>query len=113
VRASTPLPRPTTGSPPPLGWSGVRRASGGDTGDDPWCGSRSTRPPNWPSRRLGGLNSWHDAATFTLFADTPTFSFGHRYEHAHAVNECVSVDELVDYCAIVALTAMRWCGVAG
>ena len=64
--------------------------------------------------RLGGLNSWHDAATFTLFGDTPTFSFGPRgMNTAHAVNECVSVDELVDYCAIVALTAMRWCGRAG
>ena len=63
--------------------------------------------------RLGGLNSWHDAATFTLFGDTPTFSFGPRgMNTAHAVNECVSVDELVDYCAIVALTIMRWCGVA-
>lgn len=64
--------------------------------------------------RLGGLNSWHDAATFTLFGHTPTFSYGaHGMESAHAVNEHVSLDELVDSAAIVALTAMRWCGVVG
>jgi acetylornithine deacetylase len=62
---------------------------------------------------LGGLNSWHDAATFTLFGGTPTFSFGPRgMNTAHAVNECVSVDELVDFAAIIAVTAIRWCGVA-
>ncbi len=63
--------------------------------------------------RLGGLNSWHDAATFTLFGGTPTFSFGPRgMNTAHAVDERVSVDELVDFTAIVAVTIMRWCGVA-
>ncbi len=63
--------------------------------------------------RLGGLNSWHDAATFTLFGGTPTFSFGPRgMNTAHAVNECVAVDELVDFTAIAAVMAMRWCGVA-
>lgn len=59
-----------------------------------------------------GLNSWHDAATFTS-AGTPTFSFGPDGIHsAHAVNECVSVGGLVDFSAAVALTMMRWCGVA-
>jgi acetylornithine deacetylase len=63
--------------------------------------------------KLGGLNSWHDAATFTLFGHTPTFSYGPRgMDTAHAVNECVSLDELVDHCAIVALTTLRWCGAA-
>ena len=59
-----------------------------------------------------GLNSWHDAATFTR-AGTPTFSFGpDGIETAHAVNERVSVGGLVDFSAAVALTVMRWCGVA-
>ncbi|NLE22628.1 MAG: ArgE/DapE family deacylase [Actinobacteria bacterium] len=59
-----------------------------------------------------GLNSWHDAATFTR-AGTPTFSFGpDGFDTAHAVDERVSVDGLVDFCAAVALTVLRWCGAA-
>jgi acetylornithine deacetylase len=64
--------------------------------------------------RPGGLNSWHDAATFTLHGGIPTFSFGpHDRYTAHAVNECVAIDELVDTAAIVACSALRWCRPAG
>ena len=60
-----------------------------------------------------GLDSWHDAATFTR-AGTPTFSFGpDGIETAHAVNERVSVQSLLDFTAATALMAMRWCGVVG
>ena len=60
----------------------------------------------------GGLDSWHDAATFTLHGGVPTFSYGPcGMNTAHAVNECVSIDELVDTAAIIAVAAMRWCGV--
>jgi acetylornithine deacetylase len=63
--------------------------------------------------RPGGLDSWHDAATFTLHGAVPTFSYGPcGMNTAHAVNECVSIDELVDTAAIVAVAAMRWCGVS-
>ena len=63
--------------------------------------------------RPGGLNSWHDAATFTLQGGIPTFSFGPHDRHtAHAVDECVAIDELVDTAAIVAVAALRWCGAA-
>ena len=59
-----------------------------------------------------GLNSWHDAATFTRDG-TPTFSFGPPgFDTAHAVNECVGVSGLADFSAAVALTMLRWCGVA-
>ena len=59
-----------------------------------------------------GLNSWHDAATFTR-AGTPTFSFGpDGIDTAHAVNERVSVGGLVDFSAAIALTMLHWCGVA-
>jgi len=59
-----------------------------------------------------GLNSWHDAATFTRNG-TPTFSFGpDGIDTAHAVNERISVGGLVDFSAAVALTIMRWCEVA-
>ena len=60
-----------------------------------------------------GLDSWHDAATFTA-GGTPTFSFGpDGIETAHAVNERASVQSLLDFTAAVAVMAMRWCGVAG
>lgn len=63
--------------------------------------------------RAAGLDSWHDAATFTR-AGTPSFSFGpDGIETAHAPDEHVSLQALLDYTAAVALTAMRWCGVAG
>jgi acetylornithine deacetylase len=59
-----------------------------------------------------GLDSWHDAATFTR-AGTPTFSFGPEgIETAHAVDERVSVQSLLEYTAAVALAVMRWCGPA-
>ena len=58
-----------------------------------------------------GFDSWHDAATFTR-SGTPTFSFGPGgAETAHAVDEYTPVQDLIDVAAIVAVTAMRWCGV--
>ena len=63
--------------------------------------------------RVAGLDSWHDAAHFSR-SGTPTFSYGtDGAETAHAVDESVPIDDLVDHCAIVALAAMRWCGVTG
>ena len=62
--------------------------------------------------RAAGLDSWHDAANFTR-GGTPTFSFGpDGIETAHAVNERISVQGLADLTAALAVTAMRWCGVA-
>ena len=62
--------------------------------------------------RPAGLDSWHDAANFTR-GGTPTFSFGpDGIETAHAVNEHISVQGLADLTAALAVTAMRWCGVA-
>jgi len=61
--------------------------------------------------KVCGLDSWHDAAHFTRWGQTPTLSFGpDGIDSAHAVDEHVSVEALVDHCAAVALAAMRWCG---
>jgi acetylornithine deacetylase/succinyl-diaminopimelate desuccinylase-like protein len=61
--------------------------------------------------KVSGLDSWHDAAHFTRWGKTPTLSFGpDGIDSAHAVDEQVSVDSLVDHCAAVALAAMRWGG---
>jgi acetylornithine deacetylase len=63
--------------------------------------------------RISGLDSWHDAATYTLLGGTPTISFGPgQLLTAHSVDEHVPVDDLVDHAAAVALLLMRWCGVA-
>ena len=64
------------------------------------------------SGKPAGLDSWHDAASFTA-GGTPTLSFGpDGIETAHAANERVSVQSLLDFTAAVAVMAMRWCGVA-
>jgi len=63
--------------------------------------------------RVAGLQSWHDAANFTRFGGTPCFSFGPGpCTTAHTVDEWVDEDDLVDFTAALALTIMRWCGVA-
>jgi acetylornithine deacetylase len=59
---------------------------------------------------VAGLDSWHDAATYTR-SGVPTVSFGPTgMKTAHTVNEHVPVDGLVDYCCAIALAIMRYCG---
>ena len=61
--------------------------------------------------RVTGLDSWHDAATYTLHGATPSVSFGPgELRYAHAINENVPVQDLVDHCAAVAIILLRWCG---
>jgi acetylornithine deacetylase len=63
--------------------------------------------------QVGGLDSWHDAAYYTARAHTPTFSYGPKgLETAHAPDERVPVNELVDYSAIVAIAISRYCSSA-
>lgn len=63
--------------------------------------------------RLGGLDSWFDAASFTLFGSTPTIGYGPRsLGSAHTSNERVPVADLVRTAQGIAVAAMRWCGVA-
>lgn len=62
--------------------------------------------------KASGLDSWHDAANFTRWGNTPTLSFGpDGIDSAHSVKERVTISGLVDHCAAVALATMRWCGV--
>jgi acetylornithine deacetylase len=61
---------------------------------------------------LAGLDSWYDGATFTA-AGTPTIAVGpRRIEIAHTIDEHVPVDDLVATAQVIAVTAMRFCGVA-
>ncbi len=57
--------------------------------------------------------TWFDAATFSR-AGTPTIGFGPgAIAAAHAVNEFVPLDELVRAAQVLALAAMRFCGIEG
>ena len=74
--------------------------------------SRPASAVGEPSR-LGGLDSWFDAATFTRFGGTPCVGWGPRgIAWAHTVDEYVPVDDLVRCAQGLALAAMRHCGVA-
>lgn len=61
-----------------------------------------------------GTDGWFDAATFTLFANTPCLGFGPgALDVAHSIDEHVPVADLVRCSQALAVTAMRWCGVSG
>ena len=63
-----------------------------------------------PGRRAG-LDSWHDGATFTRFADTPAVAFGpHGLELGHTIDEYVPIDDLVQAAQAIAIAAARFCG---
>jgi acetylornithine deacetylase len=69
------------------------------------CASRIGR-----QAAISGLDSWHDAANFTRFGNTPTVSFGPGLlECSHVADEWVEVDALVDHSLATALTILQYC----
>ena len=65
-------------------------------------------------RQVSGMDSWHDGATFTRFGGTPCVCFGPRdLRIAHTVDEYVVIDDLVECAQELAVTAVRFCGLAG
>lgn len=63
-------------------------------------------------REIASRTTWFDAATFSA-AGTPTIGFGPgAIASAHAVDEFVPLDELVRSAQVLAVAAMRFCGVA-
>jgi acetylornithine deacetylase len=66
-----------------------------------------------PSAALGGLDNWHDGATLTVEAGIPAICLGPGGEEgAHTTEECVPIADLVACCQALALSAMRYCGLA-
>ncbi len=64
-------------------------------------------------RRISGMDSWHDGATFTRFGGTPCVCFGPPdLQVAHTVDEYVVVDDLVQCAQELAIASMRFCGLA-
>ncbi len=63
--------------------------------------------------RIAALQGWHDPATLNRHS-IPAISFGPAgisatgRTQAHAVDECVPVDDLLDCARAYALTALRW-----
>jgi acetylornithine deacetylase len=63
------------------------------------------------SPEIATRTTWFDAATFSR-AGTPTIGFGPgAIAQAHAVDEFVPIDELVRAAQVLAVAAMRFCGV--
>jgi acetylornithine deacetylase len=63
---------------------------------------------------LGGLDNWHDGATLIVEAGIPSICLGPGDIHlAHTAEESVPVADLVDCAKALAVSAMRFCGVAG
>jgi len=61
-------------------------------------------------RRVSGMDSWHDGATFTRFGGTPCVCFGPRGRQvAHTIDEYVVVDDLVECAQELAVAAVRFC----
>lgn len=62
-------------------------------------------------RRISGMDSWHDGATFTRFGDTPCVCFGPPdLRVAHTIDEHVAVEHLVECAQELAVAAIRFCG---
>lgn len=62
------------------------------------------------STDLGGMDNWHDGATFTVEAGIPAICFGPGdVRRAHTADEYVPIDDLVACAQRIALTAMRFC----
>jgi acetylornithine deacetylase len=63
--------------------------------------------------RIGGMDNWHDGATLTVEAGIPAICLGPGdLRLAHTPAECVPVADLVACTQALAVTAMRFCGVA-
>ncbi len=62
---------------------------------------------------IGTRTTFFDGPTFSL-AGTPTIAFGPGdMRIAHTIDEWVPTDEVVRAAQVLAVTAMRFCGVAG
>ena len=63
--------------------------------------------------QVGGFDNWSDAATLIREAGIPSVNYGPGdLRHAHTAREHVPVAELVACAQGIALTAMRFCGLA-
>lgn len=62
---------------------------------------------------IGGIPAGSDIRCFNNYAKVPAISFGPNSKNIHGINECVSIDELMDSVKATAIAALRWCGHQG
>ena len=99
--------------PPTVGWTiDVPPAEIG--ADAPIVGAlRAAAADVGRSTAVGGLDNWHDGATFSVCGAAPSVCFGPGdIALAHGADESVPVEELVRCAQVLAVAAMRFCGVA-
>jgi acetylornithine deacetylase len=59
--------------------------------------------------RTGGVPLAADTYVFNLYAGTPAVTLGPRGGNAHAADEYVELDDVVELMKVFALTALAWC----
>ena len=66
-----------------------------------------------PRAWIGGLDTWDDTASLTLFGGIPAISYGPgSNDQAHAADEFVAISDLADVTDSFVRFIPRWCGAA-
>jgi acetylornithine deacetylase len=99
--------------PPRFSWPGDVPAGWVDHDDPVAATTLDAMAATGLAPTIATRTTFFDGPTFTR-AGIPTIAFGPGdIGRAHAVDEHVPVDELVQAAQVLALAAMRFCGVAG
>lgn len=101
-------------NPPRVTWSPIDVPPAEIAPEQPIVGTlRAAAGSLTAAGALFGTDFWHDGATF-IRSGIPTAVFGPgQVKIAHTVDEFVQVDDLVKAAQVLAVTAMRFCGIAG
>jgi acetylornithine deacetylase len=99
--------------PPSLRWSSEVPAAVVDAGDPIATSALEAAAALGHAAEIDLRTTWTDAVSFTR-AGTPAICFGPGdIAAAHGVDEWIDVDELVRSAQVLAVSAMRFCGVDG
>ena len=103
------------GHPPRIEWNGGGVPPSEISADDPLVvATLAAARDVGTTSAIGGLDNWHDGATLTLEGGIPALCLGPGDIHlAHSTAECVPIAEVVACAQALAVSAMRFCGVAG
>jgi acetylornithine deacetylase len=99
--------------PPTFAWAGDAPAGCHEPGEPVAATLLDTMQALGLPGEIGTRTTFFDGPTFSL-AGTPTIAFGPGdMRIAHTIDEWVPTDEVVRAAQVLAVTAMRFCGVAG
>jgi acetylornithine deacetylase len=97
--------------PPSFVWHGDVPAAFTDPADPISATTLDAMASLGLEREIASRTTWFDGATFTR-AGTPAIAFGPgAIAQAHAVDEYVPVDDLVRTAQVLAVAAIRFCGI--